>query len=148
VLDGEALLATRVEPYGLSYRPKPGADVYLVFPGGDRARGLALVVGDKRYQMDLAEGEVALHDDEGNYVKLGRGGVVTARATQKLIADTPLVQITGDLTVGGKLTVTGASELAGGAAVSGALTNNGVSVGNDHLHITQAIGAPTSPVIG
>lgn len=148
VLDGEPLLANRVEPYGLSYRPKPGAEVYLVFPAGDRARGLALVVGDKRYQMDLLEGEVALHDDEGNYVKLGRDGVITAKAATKVVADTPLVQTTGDLTVGGNLTVVGASELAGGASVTGALTNNGVSVGDGHAHTTQAIGAPTSAVIG
>ena len=95
VLDGEVLKAQRIEPYGLSYRPKAGAQAYLVFPGGDRAMGLALVVGDKRYQMELAGGEVALHDDEGNFVKLGRGGVVTIKASGHVNFETPSVRHNG-----------------------------------------------------
>jgi phage baseplate assembly protein V len=122
VLDGEVLKAQRIEPYGLSYRPKAGAQAYLVFPGGDRAQGLALVVGDKRYQLELAEGEVALHDDEGNFVKLARGGVVTAKAATQIVLDAPAVLLTGAVTA------------QQGLAVAGALTNNGVSVGNGHTH--------------
>lgn len=95
VLEGEVLKAQRIEPYGLSYLPKAGAQAYLVFPGGDRAMGLALVVGDKRYQLELAEGEVALHDDEGNFVKLGRGGVVTIKASGHVNFETPSVRHNG-----------------------------------------------------
>lgn len=95
VLDGEVLKAQRVELYGFSYRPKAGAQVYMVFPGGDRAMGLALVVGDKRYQMDLEEGEAALHDDEGNFVKMGRGGVVTIKASGHVNFETPSVRHNG-----------------------------------------------------
>jgi phage baseplate assembly protein V len=141
VLEGEVLKAQRIEPYGLSYRPKPGAQAYLVFPCGDRAMGLALVVGDKRYQLELAEGEVALHDDEGNFVRLGRGGVATIKAATKVLADTPVFETTGNAVIGGTLTVAGASALAGGAAVTGALTNNGTSVGNAHRHGGVATGS-------
>lgn len=130
----------RVEPYGLSYRAKPGCEVYMVFPGGDRAEGIALVIGDKRYQMDLLEGEVALHDDEGNFVKLGRNGIVTVKASTKVIADTPLFQTTGDVEIGGRLKV------AGGADIAGGLTNNGVSVGEEHDHTSTLPGTPTSSV--
>ena len=112
----------------------------MVFPGGDRAHGLALVIGDRRYQMDLAEGEVALHDDEGNYVKLGRGGVATVKAATEVVADAPLVRTAGDMQVAGKLTV------AGGAEIIGVLTNGGVSVGNGHTHTTTVNGSPTSDV--
>ena len=148
VLDGEVLTSQRVEPYGLSYRPKPGAQAYLVFPAGDRAMGLALVVGDKRYQMELAEGEVALHDDEGNFVKLGRGGEVTVKASTKVMADVPLVQTTGDVVVGGALLVMGAATLQCGAAVTGALTNNGVDVGNGHSHPGVVPGLANTGVVG
>ena len=48
----------RGEPYGFSYRPKPGAQTYLLFPCGDRSRGAAIVIGDKRFQMYL---EVSIH---------------------------------------------------------------------------------------
>lgn len=159
VLEGETLKAQRIEPYGLSYRPKAGAQAYLVFPCGDRAMGLALVVGDKRYQMDLTEGEVALHDDEGNFVKLGRGGVVTVKASTSVLADTPNFETTGDAVIGGTLTVTGDVSFAGGASlqgpvtaqagleVVGSLTNNGVNVGDSHTHGGVAPGGSDTGVV-
>lgn len=79
VLDGETLdNIDRAEPYGFSYRPKAGSRAYLFFPSGDRSYGVALVIGDKRYQMDLREGEVALHDDLGQRVHLRRDGIAVA----------------------------------------------------------------------
>ncbi len=82
VLDSETLANLhRVEPYGLSYRPKPGCETYLLFPAGDRSGGFAIVCGDKRYQLQLTEGEVALHDDQGQKVHLKRN---------KILIETPL----------------------------------------------------------
>lgn len=105
VLDNEVLdNLARVEPYGFSYRPKPGAQVYLAFPSGDRSYGVALVVGDRRYQMQLLEGEVAIHDDELNHsIKLGREGIVieggghdiTINNAPKVIVNDGTVQVTG-----------------------------------------------------
>lgn len=105
VLDEEVLdNINRVEPYGLSYRPKPGAQVYLGFPSGDRSYGVALVVGDKRYQLDLKEGEVALHDDELNHrIILTREGIVieggghdvTINNAPKVIVNDGTVQVNG-----------------------------------------------------
>lgn len=81
VLDGEPLNnIKRVEPYGFSYRPKRGCQAYLVFPSGDRSFGIALVIGDRQYQMDLQEGEVALHDDQGQCVHLTRDGILIKTA--------------------------------------------------------------------
>lgn len=134
VLDGELIKAKRVEPYGLSYRPKPGAQAYVIFPGGDRALGLALVIGDKQYQMELAEGEVALHDDEGNFVKLGRGGAVTVKASASITLDAPVVTVTGVLNAQQAVNVSGALTANGGAEVQGSLQNNGVNVGSEHAH--------------
>lgn len=102
VLDGEPLdNIDRVEPYGLSYRAKKGSRAYLFFPSGDRSYGVALVIGDKRYQMDLQEGEVALHDDEGNHVHIKRGGIIEVKASTKVVADTPIFETTGDVVVSG-----------------------------------------------
>lgn len=105
VLDEEVLdNINRIEPYGLSYRPKPGAQVYLGFPSGDRSYGVALVVGDKRYQLDLKEGEVALHDDELNHrIILTREGIVieggghdvTINNTPKVVVNDGTVQVNG-----------------------------------------------------
>lgn len=95
VLADELARAQRIEPYGLSYMPKAGAEVYLVFPAGDRAQGLALVIGDRRYQVALQAGEVALHDDEGNMVKLGRGGVITIKANAAVNIEAPQLRHNG-----------------------------------------------------
>lgn len=102
VLDGETLdNIDRVESYGFSYRPKPGSRAYLFFPSGDRSYGVALVIGDKRYQMELSEGEVALHDADGNHVHIKQGGVIEVKASSRVIADTPIFETTGDVVVSG-----------------------------------------------
>ncbi len=131
VLDGDDVPPNvrRVEPYGTSYRPpRKGFQAYMVFPAGDRSHGLCLLIGDKRYQMDLQPGEVALHDDEGNHVHIKRGGVIEVKAATKVIAQTPLFETSGDAKIGGKLTV------LGGADVTGTMTNNGKNVGDTHTH--------------
>ncbi|MDT4329756.1 phage baseplate assembly protein [Methylomonas sp. MV1] len=97
VLDSEVLgNLARVEPYGFSYRPKPGAQVYLAFPAGDRSYGVALLIGDKRYQLDLQAGEVAIHDDIGHVVKLGRTGIsIDGGGHDIAISNAPKLIITG-----------------------------------------------------
>lgn len=162
VLDGEVLdNVARVEPYGFSYRPKAGAQTYLLFPAGDRSYGVAIVVGDKRYQMSLQEGEVGLHDDEGNHVHLRRGGVIEVKAATKVVADTPLFETSGDAVVGGSLTVAGRAVVAagyygadagvaimsGGLRITGEFKVNGKDVSDSHTHTSAAAGAPTSGVI-
>jgi phage baseplate assembly protein V len=96
----------RVEPYGLSYRPLAGAQCYVLFPAGDRSTGFAVVIGDNRYEMTLAEGEVALHDHKGNHVLIRPDTgeiVVTAEkrvviaAGEEVIVDAPILRVTGDI---------------------------------------------------
>lgn len=152
-LDGEPLSnIDRIEPYGFSYRPKAGCRPYVFFPNGDRTYGFALVVADKRYQMTLQEGEVALHDDEGNHVAILRGGIIKAKAATKVIADTPLFETTADALIGGNLVVKGATQSnegyygdEGGAArvraglhVENEFTVNGKDVSEHHRHNTPA----------
>lgn len=155
VLDEEPLSnVERVEQYGYSYRAKAGSEVYVVFPGGDRGYGMALIIGDKRYQMDLQEGEVGLHDDEGNWVYIKRGGEIEVKAATKVLADTPLFETTGDAKIGGNLLVVGQTTsnqgyggadggrawmrsgalIEGGTETHGPLTNNGKNVGAAHTH--------------
>jgi phage baseplate assembly protein V len=123
LLDGEVLdNLDRIEPYGLSYHPKPGSRAHLVFPSGDRTHGIALVIGDARYQMELAEGEVALHDDQGNHVLLKRGGIIEAVANSKVIAQTPLFETSADAKIGGNLLVMGTTHLTQDATCAANIT--------------------------
>lgn len=159
-LDDEVLDNVRhAMPYGFSHRPT-GGEAYIAFPAGDRTTGIALIVGDKRYVMDLEGGEVAIHDAEGNCVHIKAGGVIEVKASTEVVADTPVVRTTGDVFVGGNLVVTGtamaagfygaghtAASLAGGAHITGELTVNGKDVSDTHTHISGPDGSPTSPVI-
>lgn len=61
------------EPYGFTSNPKAGAEAVTLFFSGDRSHGVAIVVADRRYRLNiLAPGEVALHDDQGQKVHLMR----------------------------------------------------------------------------
>ena len=63
------------EPYGISSRPKPGAEALAVFFGGDRSHGVIVSIADRQYRLKLEEGEVALWDDLGQKVHLKRDGI-------------------------------------------------------------------------
>ena len=155
VLDEETLSnIERVEPYGFSYRPLPGCQGYLLFPEGDRSYGVAIVIGDKQFQMDLQPGEVAMHDDQGNYAKIRRDGVIEVKASTKVLADTPLFETTQDAKIGGNLLVMGQQTANGGyygvdgtaarmhsgavivngLAVTGHQTCNGKNISDTHTH--------------
>jgi phage gp45-like len=53
------------------------AEAFLIFVNGNRSHGVAVVVADRRYRPNnLQEGEVALHDDQGQQVYVSRDRVV------------------------------------------------------------------------
>jgi phage gp45-like len=62
------------------------AESFMSFLGGARSHGVALVTGDRRYRLyKLAEGEVALHDDQGHQVHIRRDGVYVSAPNSKKI---------------------------------------------------------------
>lgn len=65
-----------VQPYGFQSRPRPGSTAIALDVGGSAEGRVVLVVGDRRYTIALAEGEVALADDLGQRVHLTRSGIV------------------------------------------------------------------------
>lgn len=107
LLAGETLdRLEHFEPYGLTSRPKPGAEVAALFIDGDRSHGIVLVVADRRYRIKgLEEGEVALYDDQGQSIAIKREGMVIDCAGKSLaIINCP------------------------------SFTHDGVNVGNTHSH--------------
>lgn len=65
------------EAYGLTARPKSGAEHITLFMGGDRSHGVTIMVADRRHRpTGLEEGEVVLYDDLGHKVHLTRSGIV------------------------------------------------------------------------
>lgn len=76
VLSGEIIdRAERMTDYGLSSHPHPGAEGLLIAVAGSRSQAVVLAVGDRRWRIELAAGEVALHDDLEQSVHLTRDGI-------------------------------------------------------------------------
>ncbi|WP_338662635.1 phage baseplate assembly protein [Pararoseomonas sp. SCSIO 73927] len=101
-----------LQQYGVASRAKVGADALVVFLGGNRSSGIIIAVNDRRFQLELEEGEVALHDDTGQKVHLTRAGLVldgggkpvTIQNAPKVTADTPELHCTGRITADGDVT--------------------------------------------
>lgn len=103
---------TRFQQYGLTSYPKKGADVVALTVGGDSGHTIVVSVDDRRYRMQLSEGEVALYDSEGNHVHLQNGGTIHAKASTKVYAETPLFECSENCKIGGNLEVLGTTALA------------------------------------
>lgn len=120
----------RVQQYGLTSMPHPGAEAVVVSVGGNRDHGLAIAVDDRRHRpTGLQPGEVALYTDEnatgdGHRIALKRdqklelrgadlnakmtgavaiesGTTATIKAPTQVNLDTPLTTVSGNITTGG-----------------------------------------------
>lgn len=72
------------QPYGFQARPKAGAVAVQAAIGGHQEALVTLLVADRRYTIELQEGEVALADDLGQKVHLTRSGIVVVSSSVKL----------------------------------------------------------------
>lgn len=88
------------QPYGLSARPTKGAEAVMVNLGGDAAQSICILIADRRYVLELEEGEAALHDDQGQKVHLTRTGIVI-ESKDPVRMNTPNVICSGDVTISG-----------------------------------------------
>lgn len=95
----------RVQEYGFTSVPLPGAEGVAVFVGGNRDHGLIIATDDRRYRLKgLPGGEVALYTDEGDTIILKRGNTVEittqtllVSASTKVRMVTPLLEVTGEI---------------------------------------------------
>ncbi|TCS37492.1 phage baseplate assembly protein V [Paucimonas lemoignei] len=92
----------RIQEYGFTSVPKPGAEGVIVFVGGNRDHGLLIAVEDRRFRLKALEsGEVAIYDDQGQKVHLTRTGIVIDGAGKDVtIVNAPVVHVPQDLQVG------------------------------------------------
>lgn len=86
-----------VEPYGFTARPVPpdeaggAAEALALALDGSQSSVVLVQAGDRRYWLaGLEEGEVAIYDDQGRYVKLARAGVVVDAPRVELVAGATL----------------------------------------------------------
>jgi phage baseplate assembly protein V len=148
----------RMQDYGFTSVPHPGADAAVVFVAGNREHGIIVAVDDRRYRLTgLAAGEVALYDDLGQRVHLSRtgivvdttldlsatvggdldagvGGSVTVTAVGNVTITAPTVTIDGDLAVTGGIDCTGGLDVTGDADFAGEVRSDGTRIDKTHKH--------------
>jgi len=143
----------RMQQYGFTSVPLPGADGAVVFVAGNREQGIIVATEDRRYRLTgLEGGEVAIYDDQGQKVHLTRDGIVvetsldltatvggnvsvtatgSAEVTAASVSVTaPTVTIAGDLSVTG--TITGTVDVVGGGKSLKTHVHGGVAVGGSN----------------
>jgi len=99
VLDG----VERVTEYGFTSHPHPGAEAVLLAVGGNRANGVVIAAGDRRYRLTgLAAGEVALHDDQGQVIKLARDGMEITTSKPITVNALKVIVNSDDINLGGE----------------------------------------------
>ena len=109
----------RFQNYGFTSAPHPGAEALVACVGGLRSHAVAIVVEDRRYRLkNLAQGEVAMFDDLGNVITLGRDRM-TITAVSELKITAPDIVITGNVAITGDVAVTGAITATGDVSAAG-----------------------------
>lgn len=88
------------QAYGFCSRPLVGAEAVTLNLGGNAAQSICIVVSDRRYVMQLAEGEVALHDDQGQQIYLTRDGIVI-QSPLAINVQAPKIEMLGDVYING-----------------------------------------------
>ena len=95
--------------YGFTSVPFAGAEGLMLSVNGQRAHGVVINADDRRYRLkNLKSGEVAVYDDLGNVIKLGRNAI-SINAVSKLNITAQHVNITGTVTVSDDVVANGIS---------------------------------------
>ena len=97
------------QPYGFCSRPLEGAETVTLNIAGNAAQSICIVVSDRRYVLDLAEGEVAIHDDQGQKVHLTRDGIVITGSS--VVINSPKVSMSGDINLDGNVKINGIKQV-------------------------------------
>lgn len=83
-------------PYGFTFAPQSGAEVVALALHGNRDHVIVIPGADRRYRLTgLANGEVALHDDQGQKVHMKRDSVFV-ETDKKVVAKAPSVLVGED----------------------------------------------------
>lgn len=102
-LPGETLdNVEHFQNYGFTSVAFSEAEGLVLALGGERSVPVTICFDDRRYRLQgMQDGEVAMYDDQGNYIKLARGdkiivngaGEVDVTAVTKIVAAAPEVDI-------------------------------------------------------
>lgn len=145
-LDGETREnVERVQNYGFTSVPKPGAEGVAVFVGGYRDHGLVVAMDDRRYRpTGLQAGEVAVYTDQGDKVVIERGGTIRVTASTKVVVAAPLVELAGNTEAAVKGTTYRAAESTKHSTEAAQLSAAGAALSAAGADPVLALAAPAA----
>jgi phage baseplate assembly protein V len=73
--------------YGFCSWPLPGSEGVGLKISGDNNNVIIIATEDRRFRIELKEGESALYTDEGDYVRLERGNVLHVYSKKRIHAE-------------------------------------------------------------
>lgn len=94
-----------LEQFGFTSHAPAGAECLVLAFGGNGSHSVGLQVGDRRYRMEIEEGDVAIYNQNADYLHLKNDGTATLKSSTKVIVDSPAVEMTGTLKVAGATTL-------------------------------------------
>lgn len=116
------------EPFGFTSCAEEGAEHLTMFLDGDRSHGVTIVIGDRRYRLPgLLVGEAAIYNKFGDKIVMHADRTIEVVADVAVHITSPLVTMSGDLTVTG--TITGVVDVIGGGKHLKTHTHGGVMAG-------------------
>lgn len=81
-------------PYGFTAVPHAGAEALTAFLQGSRAHPVIVAIADRRYRLtELASGEVAIHDDQGQKVHFKRDRTIVVSSKPVEIESEEVVRL-------------------------------------------------------
>lgn len=81
------------QEFGFSSRARAGAKATVVRLRGESGAPLVLIVDDERVRVTVGEGEVAIHDADGNKVHLKAGGKIEINASAEVTVIAPAIKL-------------------------------------------------------
>ncbi|TXG76831.1 MAG: phage baseplate assembly protein V [Rhodocyclaceae bacterium] len=164
-LAGEQLQdAELMQHYGYTSNPPQGTMAIVLPIGGKTAHGIIIATEHGSYRLkNLASGEVAIYDDQGQKVHLTRAGIIIDGAglpikvqnTPLVTVDAPQTHFTGKVTVDDLLTYSNGLAGTGGSnanTITGNLTHTGGSLSSNgkvlHTHTHGGVQAGGSSTAG
>ena len=147
----------RLQEYGFTSVPLPGAWAFAACIGGNRDHPVVIATDDGRHRpRNLQPGEVALYDHSGQVVHLKADGQVRIQATAALVVDAPQSSFLGNVAVQGTVIAQGviqsaSSMVSAGNVIAFNATPAPFGMGivrdtfNAHTHPENDAGGPTAP---
>lgn len=120
----------RIQEYGFSSHPHPGAEAIVGFINGNRNQGIVLKVDDHRYRVvETSEGAVTVYSSGGNKVQLTPDGKIYITANSDDVI------------------VNGAAIKLGGSNLKKLIHEDILSVLSAHTHTCPAGGGTTTATV-